>query len=922
MPVLINQDSGLAEDLPDESADSALSSGTHQLPLNDPQGNPVVASLDQSRDLLSQGYSQPSPDQLGSLLKQAKFSSTPEQVKSALEGAASSFSFGLSTAAERAMGVNPEDIMARRETNPGVYGLGQGAGLVGSMLVGTGEAALLAKAAKGVAGVAGLGRVGSAIVKGAVETALFQAGDEVSKKFANDPNQSTESVLTDIGLSGVLGGALGGGLGVISPLWSAANETRLGKVLGAIKDKANGEEKNLAASTIDQLAEKSGINISPEVKAGLGNNPEANQMFQELNESNSTSGKKSLASLEDFKKSANDAILTGLGKTPEQIESLSEMSDYDLGDKLKNSLITELKETSDPLSKQFNDIKAKFAGEDLSNARKAVIAQDINQFAQKEGYYLLPGTPQEGLISKTITGLSKVNTLDDLRILQSQIGEQTKLPDMWKVGRGIKNALRSAEENLVEEKLGAEAPELIEQHKAARASYKSTMDTLDDLNDRLHVGRYAGPDSFVTALKDMAPEDVLRRLTPKNDAGLLQFMGEKFPATTASIKDHYLNQLLKSAGQKAVGDNTINVKNLFTNLDKWSPELKQFALPEGALEKISSIKGLLDAVPSRMNPSGTAKTLDKLWAHLPAGAMGIVSMLMGHSPIAGAVLGELGTMVTKEVPDAVKLATLKFLGNGNPINAGAFKSAVDMTASILSGEAKITKAAGAVFKASQDVVPSHLVPDVKDRLKLDKKLKDLHADTSSLLEVGGQAGYYLPDHGSALASTAGRAAQYLNSIRPKASKFGPLDPELSPSNIETAAYNRALDIAEQPLLVLKSIKDGTLTMQDVKTINSIYPNLVKNITQQLTNEMISHVSKGNMVPYPTRLSLSLFMGQALDSSMSPQAIMANQIASMQPQQQPIPAGSKQKSSMTHLGKLAVMSQTQGQAREAEKATRT
>lgn len=935
MPVLVNSDSGLAEELPQDQADAALSAGTHQLPLNDTEGNPVTGSLADAPNLMSQGYSQPSPDQLNNLLNYAHYSSNPEIAKTAAEGAAQAMTFGLSTGAERLMGIDPESIRARQEVNPGSHMLGEAAGLGASAFIpGVGEANLIGKvggavgkvgeAVTGALGLGGAGllsRVGSSVVKNAaknaVETALVSGGDEVSKMLASDPHQSAETALTDIGLNALLGGALGGAFGTVSPLWKAAKETQVGKFLSAITDKANGLERDaLPSPEITSAADKAGIYIPNEVKSGLSENPEARNWFQLLQESTTKSGKEAQQSFQQFKSEVNKGIVSAVGKTPEDLEAISGMSDYDSGAKIKESLISEIKAKTDPLADDFKRIQDKYAGAEVNEAEKADIANEINNLVDKQGYGLLKGTQQGGLIGKILDSLPEVKTLEDLRKFQTQIQEQTQNPEMWGLGKGLKTILRDSEESMVMKRLGEEAPDLIGQHQAARAAYRDAMDTIDSLNDRLHVGRYAGPGSFVKTLGEMAPEDVLRRITPRNDAGLLDLVSSKFPETTAHIKDSYLNQVLKQASGKAVGENIINPKTMLNGVNQWSPELKEFALPEGAAGKLSGIEGLLKAIPDRMNPSGTAKTLDALWQKLPGGIGGAVGAIMGHNPVMGYVLGQLGQYVGREVPDAIKLATLKFLGSDVPINSSAFKVLAEIMSSTYKGNGYLTNGVKNLFKAGAQVLPQAADPKHQDIEKLKKHVDHFNANQTALLNIGGDTGYYLPDHGQAFGAVSTRAIQYLAGIKPKTDPLGPLDSPQKPSQVEESRYNRALSVAEQPLQVLSHIKNGSLTTQDVQTVKSIYPNLYNHMNQQMMNELINHTSKGNKIPYTTRLSMSMFMGQPLDATMTPQAIQMAQPKAPLGQQAQIQAP-KGKGSMKDLGKFAQMSQTNLQAGEAK-----
>lgn len=935
MAVIINPATGLAEDLPEEESQQALQSGSHHIALTDPEGNFATAPLNEAKQLLGQGYAQPSPEQLKSLLNHAKFSSTPEQIKTGLEGAASGASFGLSTGVERALGVNPEDINARAETNPNIHMAGEATGLIGSGLLGYGEGALLGKVGAAVAGrLAGetlLAKVGSSAARNAVETALVASGNEVSKMFANDPNQSAETAMTNIGMNALLGAGIGGAFGTASPLWKVANETKVGQFLNTIKNKADGLGKEtLPSPEIQNALGSAGIDIPNEMKAALSENPEARGMFQALQESTTSAGKEAQASYQLFRERANQAALKSLGKSEADLDAIATMSDNDVGSKIKDSLSKQIKESIDPLTEKFEKVKEKFSNTPIesldtlsmpsADSTISNLGNDISKMAQEQGYGVLKGTPQGSLINKVLNALPEIKTLEDLRKLQSQVGEQTQNPEMWGLGKGLKNIFRNAEENIVESKLAKESPELLAEHREARAGYRTAMDTIDELNDRLHVGKYAGPGSFMTKLSEMNPEDVLRRLTTKNDANLLNILQEKFPAAAQGIKESFLNQALKQASAKASPGEAINIKSLFNVMDKWSPEIKEFALPPGASQQMDAIRSILDQLPNKMNNSGTAKTLDALWSHIPGGVGSMVSLMTGHNPALGYVLGQLGKYVGREVPDAMKLATLKFLGSDLPINSSGFRAMAEMISHSMEGQKMIESGIKSIFKSGLQVFPQKFNVTPKERDKLKKKLDELQEKPEDLLNTGGDSHYYLPDQGGAFGSVAARAVQYLQTLKPNLTPQGLLDAPRKPNDFEVAKYDRALDIAEQPLTVLKHMNHGTLLPEDVISLRTIYPSLYSSLSQKIVNQIIDLKDKKNSIPYPKRMTLSLFLGQPLDSTLTPQAIQGIQMSGQIAQSQPQAPQQRKKHSMTALNKLSGSFATPDQARQTKRLT--
>ena len=81
-------------------------------------------------------------------------------------------------------------------------------------------------------------------------------------------------------------------------------------------------------------------------------------------------------------------------------------------------------------------------------------------------------------------------------------------------------------------------------------------------------------------------------------------------------------------------------------------------------------------------------------------------------------------------------------------------------------------------------------------------------------------------------------------------------------------------------------------------------------------EQITGLDNPESVPYQTRLSMSAFLGEPLDASMAPQALLANQQAFQQENQQN--ANSQAKPSKTGMGKIAEGKRT-GLGMEQEEA---
>ncbi len=148
----------------------------------------------------------------------SRYETTGQQMGTVAEGIAHGVAGPLATGAELGLsalgvpGMTAEDQAARQLANPSEYGASEIAGLGGSMLLGVGEAGLLAKGAEAAANYARLGKVGAGILQGALSSGVIQAGDEASKWMLGqgDPQDAAAASLAHTGIATVLGGALGG----------------------------------------------------------------------------------------------------------------------------------------------------------------------------------------------------------------------------------------------------------------------------------------------------------------------------------------------------------------------------------------------------------------------------------------------------------------------------------------------------------------------------------------------------------------------------------------------------------------------------------------------------------------------------------------------------------------------------------------
>ena len=102
----------------------------------------------------------------------------------------------------------------------------------------------------------------------------------------------------------------------------------------------------------------------------------------------------------------------------------------------------------------------------------------------------------------------------------------------------------------------------------------------------------------------------------------------------------------------------------------------------------------------------------------------------------------------------------------------------------------------------------------------------------------------------------------------------------------------------QPWEVLHEISSGRVSKEGKQVLENVHPELYNDLKAQVLSKISEMQAKGKIIPMSKRLGLSYFLDQPLDSTMTPQAIMSNQMAFLMPQQStqnaptPKPSGAK------------------------------
>lgn len=333
----------------------------------------------------------------------------------------------------------------------------------------------------------------------------------------------------------------------------------------------------------------------------------------------------------------------------------------------------------------------------------------------------------------------------------------------------------------------------------------------------------------------------------------------------------YLNQLgkhdaeIKEKVLQNFLDSTEQYKNVIekthANLGMESPVIEtSLKVTRNSLREMTNGEKLARAV---INKSLT----DTGAAALAAGIGAKGSSLLGVTREVGAILGVgvLSPLIKTVLPSVLRAVVEK------DVSGPGLKAAIAYAEAVTKGRYLIANGFKNIFRPGVRVLPEYAMPSKVDRDKLEKRLTEARQNPSKLLNEDDKLMHYMPGSSLAIKETVGRTSSYLDKLRPDTSRKAPLDPEPVVSSTRKSEYENAMDIANQPAFILVKIKEGTLTAKDIQHLDALYPALAQSMRKELMEQVIDQVSKNKLIPYKTRVSISMFLNQPMDSTMTPSA---------------------------------------------------
>ena len=809
------------------------------VPLVDPTGAIEEVDPSEVKDNLAYGYKIPDTKQLvdykAGLERIAKYSAPGEMAKTAAEGVAKGLTAGLSTLAETELGIStPEEIKARAEINPTIHGVAELGGMVAPAVLTAGGS--LAEQA-GVQGA-------KAAAKGAAELSIpsliTRAGARVG-----------ELVIGEAASAGIARKALAGAasLGTEAALWSAGSsisEAALDKDFTAEAALMNGGISALLGGVLGGAVGAGGGVVS-KLLGSKGKSSVSEWITDELKDFEGTRALKAAGGIQ--------SDIARMEKTykPEGVRQLGREM-MDARTELDGKSIIEAGDN-------YHSIL------DKSEKVRSVVGDKMGKFLD---------TADEELTRVRASG--------------------AKYPDYLSFNKIVEDS----EDKII----GSKKLQSVSNRDEALQFHKMLLDWEDNFAQKAGIGTINGTKGFLRDTEGRILDPVTRKIAD-------------IPITFSDLHDLRMETsdlIWKNTGDlktAKVVDAYRDFRSILTdklnNINDMIPVLDMTALGEWRqLNRSYEVASKSFDLANRGIRREAGNNMFGLTSQIIGSAAG-TTLGLTHGSMAGAIGGGLlgaGAELVKNRASSVLGPAARWaraLIDSGVVKEGVKDALANKTSAILSAGNKIpistSNATHMVLSAAETrnlAIASKIGSGVKDIFVVgnnplipavvSKEAQSINAESHAKIIDALQKAQnidmqqnrieqhindlvpHAPGIAATIAAKGTAAIGFLAGQPLQHQSKGPLAPAYITSREEITKLNTIMETIKNPLSILEASKSGTLTRDQVMAVQTIYPSVFKKIQDSVLEEIVKH--KLDEIPYRTRQSLSILMGQDLDGTQS------------------------------------------------------
>lgn len=866
-----------------------------------PDGSVVEVTPDQAPNFaVARGYVPASPQQVTDFQTQQKYGTPGQAAIAGAEHAASALTFGASDVGERLLGVSPEAMAGREQSNPVASASGTVLGIAAPLVATLGASSLpegvaagvktaakltapslIARAGEAAASLAPKGIAAKAVQYGA-EGALYRAGNVVHEAALGDFNLTAQSAAASIGLSALLGGTLGAGVGTLEKLGgkfvTGDFAGRVRSMLDDVEGHSNLNATNAMPAKVKAVLRSKGAEIGNAARdLGIIQNPLLDGPDSILSRAQGVIEKSGQA-VGKLTEAADAA-----GAPAKTFEEIAGPAQARIGAALRKEGSTIA--VADQVDSVFSRFTEAYADRPMGVADIHLLRQDLDNEIYKFGRSLDPfQKPTGGPLTRFRAHLTQ-EIEDGLKAGGQDVAAWKSANRAIEVGKTMEMLAesgieRSAANNAMHltgmmggaagfvahgapgaVAIGAGA-ELARRRGASAVGYLAR-----GLRNLLAEDALTGvvnhtADAIVAERAARAAADPMAALSPETKAKLLGQLrelnvanpGDNVGALSESTQARLVEEMHK-LNLASAGDASAAGPGL-------SPEARQKLL--GQLQALNLVNPS-DAELAKLSPAARAKLEGQLrdlnitpQSRIgPASGNDIIAQTATAAPEAKAAIGLLAK-TNQAVESRIARGVAAIATEAPRVARGE----------VMAGIAHIFGDDPAEARKKYDKRAEQIRTLASDP---DKMSAAMDAHTSGLQE-------HAPQTAQALGVTMTRAVSFLASKLPPSIRPGPLEEPLPPTKSQLSVYHRYQEAVQNPLGVLRQAQAGMLTPEAIEALQTVYPPLY----DKIKSEVVGYLATKPKLPYKSKLMLSMLLGKDLDGTLSPLAIARNQALFIRP----------------------------------------
>lgn len=887
---------------------------------------------------------------------QRKYSTPGQQILTGVEGAGRTLTFGISDILERALayevpallrgesatsiiqGDHAKPIRERERINEGAATLGSVLGVVapavvsgGASLLGEGAAAgtlrgaselaapsLISRAGRGLVGALegsgaelGVRTPGllpqatgplSAIVRkaaaeamgGAVEGGLYGLGEVVHEGLVGDPDLTAESALGTVGLSALLGGGLGTGLGIVEAGIPQAARTARDAISRAFTGGENalkgiyqrgesvtGVPGDTAAYLLEHKLEVAAAErVAPGITEDLANATPEMTKFVIDNQGR-------FAAMEQAFPGTTRSLARADVKTANYL--LDNWQKIFTDQNQRNDVAKNLFEGARDVINETNELLRKANTEILPVERKQML-EEIRGLANRKKVELtretaLRNTKEAVRILRSEPDVYSATTAREMEILAEGL-ERDLAPKAkgWHDPATVFERLRELKQQIgdISPTFGKDALAI---GRAERNAGRVLSALYGNVKQALVDETVFGPTAMRQAVMDDIQREWISLMKPGGSFAkrFMEKVDGKLQLKTTKVST-WLNQMADAksgtVGDLRGRDAAETWGRMMDGASRIVNEVEQSSRFASVPHDFNGVRDLLDRARG-----ATSEAQERAAVTLTKAGLEGRTLLSSH-PIVSPAANVAGQVAAAAVPSTVRSAVNVIRGAASVPRTVAVLAALEQAgtktaekiATLSTALVRKTAPVSRAVKANvEEGGARELGKDERKKTRLhryEKQIRQIVTSLDTAIEVLHPTSAPLQDHAPNVAlsvqRTQARAVQFLATKLPEPPDFGPLAPKWEPSQAEQADFERVAAVVDDPLTVLRDAKEGTLTPDMVEALATVYPSQYVAIQSAVFNALMEHGAPD----YNARLMLSMLLGQDLDGSLA--SVSANQ----------------------------------------------